>query len=355
MSWNSVECHPSVKKYLIRSIEKGMIGGTNLIYGPTGAGQVSVARALAQTFLCERMNDDFCGECPTCFRVQHKTYADLLEFRPKKATYLIEQLRQMQYSAVMQPYQGDKKIFILHDAHRMNKESANSLLKILEEPYEHNIFLLLTDNVTGILPTIVSRCRKIRLAPLPIHDLQKRLGEKLPETEAETLARASGGLPEMAEALQESNYLQTRDTILGWLESIRKRESDVYDIVNKMAKKTSQEKEGEEHTDPELYFLDSPDLTKREKDRLLEKYYLRKHLTIILRLIRDGILLLSGCETAPFLNTDKRESLQKLWQGEKPELLIRKFEITLEAIEGIDKNLNTSILLSDLLLALRSS
>ena len=74
---------------------------------------------------------------------------------------------------------------------------------------------------------------------------------------------------------------------------------------------------------------------------------------IVLRLIRDGIMTLSPVEDVPFLNVDKREVIQQLWRGEKPESMIRKFEKTLDALEGINKNLSMPIVLSDWLLALR--
>ncbi|RJP31332.1 MAG: AAA family ATPase [Candidatus Omnitrophota bacterium] len=354
MPWNDVECHPSVRKNLQRALFNNMLGGTNLIYGPTGAGQVAVARALAQTVLCETKTNDFCDVCPTCIRVRNRAYADLFEFRPQKATYLINQLREMQYSAVMQPYAGDKKIFLLHDAHRMNKESANSLLKLLEEPYPHNLFLLLTDNISGILPTIVSRCRKIRLAPLPIDDLSRKLTANLPARAAETLARAAGGLPEMANALQASHYLEIRDIVLEWIKNVRERGSNLISMADEMAKKTQIKADSpEDHPDPNLYFLDSPDLTKREKDRLLEKYCVRKHLTVLLRLIRDGMATVSGMNHVPFLNEDKREEIERLWNGETPQTMIVKFEKTLDTLEGIERNLYMPLLLSDLLLVIR--
>ncbi len=353
MPWKNVECHPSIKKHLKRSITRGMFGGTNLIYGPAGAGQYAVARALAMTNFCKESLDDFCGDCRECRCVLNKTFPDLIEIHPKKTVYLIEQMRELQNYALAHPYQADKKIFVLHDAHRMQKEAANSLLKILEEPYPHNIFLLLTDNISGIIPTIVSRCHKIRLVQLPVVDLCQRLTANLPEAKAETIARAAGGLPEMADSLLDSDYIGTRDSMIEWIKHVRDHESRIAEVSEKIVSKPKDLTEKTAPVEPGLYFLDSPDLKNKEKDRLLEKFYLRKRLTVLLRLIRDGMLVVSGVNNSPFLNADRMEDIHALWENETPEGMFEKFEKTLEAMEGIDRNLNTSILLTDLLLTMR--
>jgi DNA polymerase III subunit delta' len=320
MPWDQVACHPSVRKTITRSIEKGMFRGTHLIYGPKGAGQTSVARAVAKTMLCQMREHDFCDECLFCKRINERIYSDVIEMVPEKNYYTIDQLREMQQQALVQPYEGELKIFMLHDAHRMRQEAANSLLKILEEPYPHNLFLLLTDSVSGIITTILSRCRKIRLVPLPVPDLVEQLKHTLDPAAAETIARAAGGLPELAVEIQENNYLEERDEILKNLALIRKGEAYVPEVTMEYAKR---------------------------------KADIRQVLTIVQGIIRDGVLCVSGIEDGPLLNPDRQKEIVALWKSETPESLIRRFEKNLEAIEAIDQNININVLLEDFFIAMR--
>ena len=322
MSWDQVACHHSVRKAILLTMEKGMFSGTHLIYGPRGAGQALVARAIAKSLFCRKQKINFCGECSACKRIQERIYPDVIEMMPETTVYKIDQLREMQYQALVQPYESELKLFILHDAHRMQEAAANSLLKILEEPYEHNLFILLTDNISQIIQTILSRCRKIRLSPLSIDILINDLKKTMDADAAETIARAAGGLPELAKEICENNYLEERDKILEMLLDIRKAESCIPEITNALVKR---------------------------------KTGLRELFSIILGIIRDGVLYTSASETGPFFHPDRKDKIMTLWKGERPEKMIQRFEKNLEALEGIDKNINAQFLLEDFFIAIRPS
>jgi DNA polymerase III subunit delta' len=335
MSWDTVECHPSVRKIIVRTLARGIAGNTLLIYGPAGAGQVGVSRAIAKTLLCREIPGDFCDDCSPCRRIEQRVYPDLFELFPhedwskperKGATYSIDHLRIMQEYALIQPFEGDLRIFIIHEAHRMNQEGANCLLKILEEPYPHNVFMLLTDTISALLPTILSRCQKIRLSPMPLPALIQKLCRRMPRESAETIARLSGGYPDQIQVLIDNQYLEMRDEILHDLIRIREQESAALEIAQQFA-----------------------DEIKKGK----RKHSLRILFSILLGLVRDGILAVSDVQNKPYLNQDRVDELQRLWKSEPPELLWMKFDKILDAVEGLDRNLNVSLLLTDLFLSLR--
>lgn len=348
MSWANVPCHPTVRKIVTRAILSGRFGRTSLVFGPQGAGQEDVARAIAMTFICLSVEGDFCGMCPNCRRIQEGIYPDVMEMHPwenwgdpeskaklekeekleksgkqkrrKKNIYKINHMRIAQELAMHLPYEGDLKFFIIHDAHCMEAPTANSLLKILEEPHPHTRFILLTDQPAGILPTIRSRCWAIRLIPLEIEALAQSLQGELSPEQAITIARTAGGLPERARSLIEEGYLERRDWLLDLLMQVRQRESAVGVSGEEIA---------------------------RNRDDL------SGNLDILLRIVRDGLVAVSCSGSTQYENQDRSADLQRLWQNARANRLIDSMKDILDALEDSERFVNPSIMMMDILLRLR--
>ncbi len=330
MPWADAPCRDTVRKMIIRSSEKDMLSGTHLIYGPPGAGQYEVGRAMAMTLLCPEVENDFCGACAVCQRILAKTHPDYIELRPeddwekpdrKGRDYSVGHMRQVMEFARIEPHEAERKIFLMHDAHRMTIAAANSLLKLLEEPHARLLFILLSDNESAVLPTIRSRCRRLRLAPLDAQGLVNRLAG-LSNAEAETVARAAGGLPERAQTLVEDGYLQERDEIFKALQAVLKQEAAVTEASEWLAK---------------------------DGDKM------RARLQILAGLLRDASLAACGASGGPFVNSDCQADIQTMSQGVAPERWVAKTEAVLEAIEGLDRNWNPVLLFSQLFLEIRGA
>ncbi len=136
----------------------------------------------------------------------------------KKAFYSISYFNEtIRPAAFLKPNEGQKNILILTNVEKMRKETANAFLKLLEEPSDNLMFLLTTDNVESLLPTIISRCQIIPLSPIPPGEIRKGLIEKdgLNENDALYLSRVSGG-----------NYAQTRFFDIASLKSSREEVID---------------------------------------------------------------------------------------------------------------------------------
>ncbi|MDP8245565.1 MAG: DNA polymerase III subunit delta' C-terminal domain-containing protein [Candidatus Hinthialibacter antarcticus] len=328
MPWADAPCRETVRKMIVRSSEKDMLSGSHLIYGPPGAGQYEVGRALAMTLLCPEVENDFCGACSVCQRILAKTHPDYIELRPeddwekperKGRDYSVGHMRLVMEFARLEPHEGERKIFLAHDAHRMTIAAANSLLKLLEEPHARLLFILLSDNESAVLPTIRSRCRRIRLAPLEAQGLIDRL-EGVSKSEAETIARAAGGLPEKAQSLIEGEYLQERDEILKILQSVLKHEAAVTEAADWLAK---------------------------DRERM------RDRLHILAGLLRDASLAACGAD-GPYVNPDRLDVIQKESKAASPEGWMIKAESVLDSIEGLDRNWNPSLLFAKLFLEIRN-
>jgi DNA polymerase-3 subunit delta' len=334
MPWSEISGRELVKRYLARLVRTGRIGGTYLFYGPPGSEQETIAFGFISSILCERRDGDFCGACRSCRRVGMGIHPDVFargpgepfceiedlrtrrdEDSPKAqreggTLYKIDHLRAMQGMALLSPMEADWKIFLLRQAEQMQAPAANSLLKILEEPYQHSLFILLTDNITRLLPTIVSRCQRIRLAPLSPEELAKELiaAEGVSRDEAETLARVSGGRLGRARELLGETWRRRRDELLQLIGTLRS--GNRLEIVRR-----SQAWKGDRAVAREL-------------------------LLALLGLLRDGLVLTTVGQPDLLLNTDRTDKMSSIWQGATADEVIAAFEAAVDGLDGLDHNLN---------------
>jgi len=118
------------------------------------------ALALAQAINCAALREGQpCGVCPSCKKVAEGCHPDIRVLSPEKDAHRIEAMRRLQVEAYLQSYEGGKKLFILQSAELLLPEAANNLLKVLEEPPEDTVFVLVCADWDKLLPTIQSRCQ----------------------------------------------------------------------------------------------------------------------------------------------------------------------------------------------------
>ncbi len=177
MPWEMIG-HEWAIEYLQRSIASGRTAHAYLITGPSGIGKALLALRMAQVFNCEQQRDAPCLQCRTCRRIASGNHPDVriasLETQAagvkasdaaRQKDLKIDTIRAWQRDIALKPYEGHRRVFILHDAERLNEEASNAMLKTLEEPPPFALLILVANN-TNLLSTIVSRCQIIRLRPL---------------------------------------------------------------------------------------------------------------------------------------------------------------------------------------------
>jgi len=168
----SVREQPRVVALLERSLAQP--SHAYLFAGPADSGVAGAARSFAAALVCP---DEGCAECSTCRRVLAERHPDVTEIRPEGASYLVAQAAGIIEAAFRSPVESDRKVLILHEAERMRDDASNRLLKTLEEPPEHTVFILVTASPDALLPTVRSRCQIVTLS-----------GDPLDESRAERLA-----------------------------------------------------------------------------------------------------------------------------------------------------------------------
>jgi DNA polymerase-3 subunit delta' len=146
-----------------------------LLVGPRHVGKGTLAINLAQALNCDGPEVP-CGECRSCQRIREGKHADVTPIGLDSRTEIgIDDIRGLQRLANLPPYEGKCKVFIIDEAEYLSTEAANSLLKILEEPPPGVVWLLLASEEERLLPTIISRCQRLELKPVPSGRVQEVL------------------------------------------------------------------------------------------------------------------------------------------------------------------------------------
>lgn len=163
--FKDIVSNDEVKDFLINELKSHKKQGTYLFYGEDREFLMEFALAFAKSLTCKNIENDFCGVCGSCKRIDARTHGDLEIYEnidENNNGIKIEEVRDLIYKASTTSYEGGNRIFILTDVEKMNREAANALLKILEEPLEEDFFILLANSL-DIIPTIKSRAIILRI------------------------------------------------------------------------------------------------------------------------------------------------------------------------------------------------
>ena len=168
---------------LERAIASGKLAQAYLFDGPDGVGKRAAAVALAAALNCD-VDPLGCGRCESCGKVARDLHPDVIFIAADGAQIKIEQVRGVTERLVFAPNEGRTRVIVLDEAERLNPSSGNALLKSLEEPRPHTRFVLVSAAPHRLLPTIRSRCQRVRFAPLAEEQLAGLLVARGVEQEA---------------------------------------------------------------------------------------------------------------------------------------------------------------------------
>lgn len=174
INWEQVIGQEHVKDVLRSALEAGRVGHAYLFSGPRGVGKTTTARLIAMTANCQSKGKRPCGECESCLSVRAGSHPDVLEI-DAASNNSVDDVRDLREKVGLSAMRGGKKIYILDEAHMMSRAAFNALLKTLEEPPEHVIFILATTEPEKILPTILSRCQHYRFRRLTSTEIAGKL------------------------------------------------------------------------------------------------------------------------------------------------------------------------------------
>ena len=175
-SFSEVSGENEIVKSLKLSLKNKSMAHAYLFSGPRGVGKTTIARLIAKGVNCLNLGEDGepCNECKNCKAINEGRFSDLIEI-DAASNRSIDEIRSLKEKINYQPVEGLKKVYIIDEAHMLTKEAFNALLKTLEEPPAHVMFILATTELEKILPTIISRCQRYDFKPLDLEEMKAGL------------------------------------------------------------------------------------------------------------------------------------------------------------------------------------
>jgi DNA polymerase III subunit delta' len=310
-------------RHILSSYLKNSIIPYSMIFsGPRSANMLSFAIAFAKAVNCLEMEGDFCGHCNHCVEIDKEIFMDLLVLEPDGQFFKKEQITYLVEDNYKMPIKGKRKINILKDVHKMNDNSANAFLKVLEEPAPSNVFILLTDNLRGVLPTISSRCQTIKFSPLSSQEIETYLMSKGFDEEKARLVSYLGSSMESALSVDFDELMKKREDIF----------ASLYSLLTQ---------QGVENILLQLFNLS------KNREKFLE--YFTEMVNLQELMLRDIMILKIDPNSDYVINIDYKNKLAHLCRFvtvEKALFLIRKMEYLLRDIR---RNLNVKVLILEFL------
>lgn len=248
-NFEEVAGQKEIVKTIKTSLRNGKTSHAYLFTGPRGVGKTTLARLIAKGVNCleNGITDEPCNRCENCLAINNGTFLDMVEI-DAASNRGIDEIRQLKEKINYQPVKGRKKIYIIDEVHMLTKEAFNALLKTLEEPPEHVIFILATTEADKILPTIISRCQRYDFKTLSLNDMKEQLrfigkneGVDISDDVLELIYESSGGSVRdavsileriMVTCLGEEITLEKSEEVLG-VTSAKKMEEFLMEIKEK--------------------------------------------------------------------------------------------------------------------------
>ena len=334
-----------VRDFLTNAVASGRASHAYLFLGAPGAGKLDAAWALAQAFLCEQ---DGCGSCDSCVRVARHTHPDVHYYTPESATgYLIAQTRELLDDVPLAPIRAKAKVYIIDRAEQLRANSANALLKTLEEPPEGVMFILLGTSADVMLPTIVSRatgqdparCRMaVAVAGSPTRGI-----EFLKSAERQDARRQMVRAIDSLIAADEADVLSRAKSLIV---AVKAPLAEV---------KSTQEKVLEQNADylsrgalKQLEDRNKRELNARERSGIMEA------LASARTLMRDVLLTLQD-EAADVVNEDVRDTIGRLAAATNVAGATRALEAVATAERNIARNVTPQLAIEVMLFDIRKA
>jgi DNA polymerase III subunit delta' len=337
MPLKDVVGHRRLVTLLSRAVARDTLPPALLLAGPAGVGKKRVAMALAEAINCtaptgsDALERDACGVCASCKRIARGAHPDVVLLAPgDTGTIKIEPVRTMIVQASYRPFEARRRVVIVDEADALVEPAQHALLKTLEEPPPASIFLLVSSLPDALLPTVRSRCPRLRFGPLAPAEVAEALVRDHGYTDAEAHAAAADAEGSVGRALsaESSDLVDARETATRVLRNAAR----AGDAAARVA--TAQ------------------DLAPKKGSPMNERDQLAACLRIMASVLRDLGLIASRADASAIANADLRPDLDALSRSYDADRSVRAYTAVDEALAALERNANAKIVANWLVLQL---
>lgn len=325
MSFRQIAGHRHLLELVTRAASRGTLPPSLIFAGPEGVGKRMAAVALAQLMNCLQTEKfqglDACGTCASCKRIARGVHADVLMVEPGDTGAIkIDQVRDAIERSAYRPFEGRRRVVIINDAEALNIEAQNALLKTLEEPPAASTFVLVTSRPDMLLPTVLSRCQRLRfgrLSPADVADVLIR-DHDYADSAAHAAASLSDGSVGRALEGGTDEFVDARDAATNLLDAVATT------------------------ADPWRRLAGAKVLAGAARGGS-DRAQLARRLYALSSIIRDVGILLSRADERGLANTDIRPRLERLQRSFDRDRALRAFSAIDKALAALDRNASPKI------------
>ena len=225
MDFTQVLGHKSTIENLQNAIKKGQVSHSYLFEGEESIGKRMVALSFAKTLLCKKQGLQPCNNCNSCLKFDNFNHPDFELIEPEKDKIKRDEIKNIIDNINIAPLESPRRIFIIDNSDKIGVEGQNALLKTLEEPPSYINIVLITSNINKLIPTILSRCERIKFYPVETKKIGEFLVSKYDKTieEASFISHFTKGSVGRAITLSETpEFFEMREEVLNIIDSIIK-------------------------------------------------------------------------------------------------------------------------------------
>ena len=329
--------HQRVLALLARAIAGDTLPPALLLAGPAGVGKRRAALAMAETLNCLDLSTgggfeiDACGTCTSCRRIARGVHPDVVVLEPgDTGTIKIDEIRDVIGRANYRPFEGRRRAVVVDEAETMMPAAQNALLKTLEEPRPGSVVVLVSSMPDALLPTVQSRCPRLRFGALPAADVAGVLmrDHEYNETEARAAAADADGSIGRALAARDVDLVGARDSAQRLLEHAAR----VSDPVQRLGS--------------------AKNLTGKKSTPAAEREQLAVCLRVLASLLRDLGMLAAGADAGSLANADLQTNLGRLTAAFGGERSTCAFAAVDRALGALERNASPKVVADWLVLQL---
>lgn len=224
-SYSEIVGHEQIKEHMQAAIRDKKPFHAYLFQGEEGVGKEALARTFAAGLQCQSESADKpCKECVSCRQMESGNQPDVIWVTREKASLGVDEIREQLCNTMdIKPFSSPYKIYLVPEAEKMTEAAQNALLKTIEEPPEYGIVILMTSNISALLPTIQSRCLTMEFRPLSTAVVESYVKEhcQVPDYQARASAAfAQGNLGKAMRYAKSEDFIERKDHIISLLRHV---------------------------------------------------------------------------------------------------------------------------------------